>query len=74
MDIKTTEKNQTVIPAMHPSMDGLIRESIGRGWISYEEVNSALPDEFLFPYFSYINSNHYYYNSIEILRAYQNDR
>ena len=45
----TTEKNQTVIPAMHPSMDGLIRESIGRGWISYEEVNSALPDEFLFP-------------------------
>ena len=47
----TTEKstNQTVIPVMHPSMQGLIRERVGRGWISYEEINSALPDEFLSP-------------------------
>jgi RNA polymerase primary sigma factor len=49
--VKTIEKStiQTVIPAMHPSMEGLIRESVGRGWISYEEINSALPDEFLSP-------------------------
>ena len=47
----TTEKstNQTVIPVMHPSLQGLIHESVGRGWISYEEINSALPDEFLSP-------------------------
>ena len=47
----TAEKStiQTEIPAMHPSMHGLIRESVERGWISYEEINSALPDEFLSP-------------------------
>ncbi len=35
------------IPVMHPSMDGLLRESADRGWVSYEEINSAIPDEFL---------------------------
>lgn len=38
---------QTEIPPMHPSMHGLLHESVQRGWISYEEINSALPDEFL---------------------------
>jgi len=49
--VTTAEKStyQTVIPVMHPSMQGLIEESVGRGWISYEEINSALPDEFLSP-------------------------
>jgi hypothetical protein len=49
--VTTAEKStyQTVIPVMHPSMQGLIHESVGRGWISYEEINSALPDEFLSP-------------------------
>lgn len=28
-------------------MEALFRESTKRGWISYEEINSALPDEFL---------------------------
>ena len=35
------------VPTLHPSMEALFRESTKRGWISYEEINSALPDEFL---------------------------
>jgi RNA polymerase primary sigma factor len=47
--VTTVEKLniQTEIPPMHPSMHGLLHESVQRGWISYEEINSALPDEFL---------------------------
>jgi RNA polymerase primary sigma factor len=32
---------------MHPSMQLLMQASVDRGWLSYEELNSALPDEFL---------------------------
>lgn len=38
---------QVQIPTMHPSMEGLIHESFDRGWVCYEELNAALPDEFL---------------------------
>jgi hypothetical protein len=34
---------------MHPSLEGLLSESADRGWVSYEEINSALPDEYLTP-------------------------
>jgi RNA polymerase primary sigma factor len=44
---QTKAKFKSVVPAMHPSMVLLLNESIGRGWLSYEELNSALPDEFL---------------------------
>jgi len=42
-------KNAVQIPTMHPSLDGLLRESVDRGWVCYEEINAALPDEFLTP-------------------------
>ena len=40
-------KREVSIPTMHPSMDGLLQESKDRGWVCYEEINAALPDEFL---------------------------
>ncbi len=45
----TTAKTKRVvqIPVLHPSMGGLLRESADRGWVCYEEINSAIPDEFL---------------------------
>ena len=49
MNITVRTSVEPVIPAMHPSMHGLLHESKDRGWICYEEINSALPDEFLFP-------------------------
>ena len=46
----TAEKRKgATLPVFHPSLDGLLRESIKRGWICYEELNAALPDEFLSP-------------------------
>ena len=39
-------KREVGIPTMHPSMDGLLQESKDRGWVCYEEINAALPDEF----------------------------
>jgi len=46
----TVNKDREVlIPTLHPSMDGLLRESAERGWVCYEEINAALPDEFLLP-------------------------
>ena len=39
----------TRIPTTHPSLHGLLRVSAERGWICYEELNWALPDELLFP-------------------------
>jgi len=42
-----SKKREVTIPVMHPSMDGLLRESKDRGWICYEEINAAIPDEFL---------------------------
>ena len=47
LTVKTSVK--PVIPAMHPSLHGLLNVSVERGWICYEEINSALPDEFLTP-------------------------
>ena len=48
-----TTKNKTGLhPAIritHPSMFGLLQVSVGRGWLCYEELNWALPDELLFP-------------------------
>jgi len=38
---------KTVVPVMHPSMELLLNQSVDRGWLSYEELNSAIPDEFL---------------------------
>jgi RNA polymerase primary sigma factor len=35
------------MPVMHPTMEVLLNEGMNRGWLSYEELNSALPDEFL---------------------------
>lgn len=40
-------KTKALIPLMHPSMQCLLNESTNRGWVSYEEINSALPDEYL---------------------------
>ncbi len=39
----------TTTLAMHPTISDLIRFSMNRGWISYEELNTALPDEFIRP-------------------------
>jgi len=33
------------LPPMHPTMHELIRAGRDRGWISYEELNTVLPDE-----------------------------
>ena len=49
MKVSVKTKVEPFIPAMHPSMQGLLNESKDRGWICYEEINSALPDEFLCP-------------------------
>ncbi|MDP7006550.1 MAG: RNA polymerase sigma factor RpoD [Phycisphaerales bacterium] len=40
-------KTQVQMPVMHPTMEVLLNEGMNRGWLSYEELNSALPDEFL---------------------------
>jgi len=37
------------LPAMHPVLDALVRTSADRGWMSYEELNLALPDEMVDP-------------------------
>ena len=37
------------IPMTHPSLHGLLKASAQRGWMCYEELNWALPDELLFP-------------------------
>ncbi|MEM7229850.1 MAG: RNA polymerase sigma factor RpoD [Planctomycetota bacterium] len=34
---------------MHPTLSSLVRVSSGRGWMSYEELNLALPDEMVDP-------------------------
>nr|MBC8201333.1 sigma-70 family RNA polymerase sigma factor [Planctomycetota bacterium] len=47
MATKTKRTTNVSIPVMHPSMQLLVNASAARGWISYEELNSALPDEFL---------------------------
>jgi len=51
--LKVSTKNQTgsypTIRATHPSMFGLLHISAERGWMCYEELNWALPDELLFP-------------------------
>jgi RNA polymerase primary sigma factor len=44
---KTQPKVKVTIPIMHPSLQLLMNASAARGWISYEELNAALPDEFL---------------------------
>ncbi|MCA9295046.1 MAG: hypothetical protein KC983_00985, partial [Phycisphaerales bacterium] len=38
-----------LLPAMHPSLHSLVRVSADRGWMSYEELNLALPDEMVDP-------------------------
>lgn len=47
--MSTTMKNkrEVCIPTMHPSMESLLTEGSDRGWICYEELNAALPDEYL---------------------------
>tara|TARA_B100000959_G_scaffold249095_1_gene276471 strand:+ start:194 stop:2026 length:1833 start_codon:yes stop_codon:yes gene_type:complete len=40
-------KREVVIPTMHPSMEAVVEEGRDRGWLCYEEINSALPDEYL---------------------------
>ena len=37
------------IPTMHPTMRDLLGLSRERGWMSFEEMNTALPDEFIRP-------------------------
>ncbi len=38
-----------VLPQMHPTLRELIQISAKRKWISYEELNTALPDEMVDP-------------------------
>ena len=40
-------KREVRVPTMHPSMHVLLKESSERGWLCYEELNAALPDEYL---------------------------
>lgn len=47
MATKTKQKVNVPMPVMHPSLQLLIHRSADRGWISYEEMNAALPDEYL---------------------------
>lgn len=47
MTTMTRMKREVRIPTMHPSMECLLQEAIVRGWVCYEEINAALPDEFL---------------------------
>ncbi len=47
MATKVKSPFKASMPIMHPSMQLLMRASVDRGWISYEELNSALPDEYL---------------------------
>ena len=39
----------TTIDNMHPTISKLMRFSRERGWMSYEELNTALPDEYIRP-------------------------
>ena len=49
----TPERTYTVISTnrndLHPTISKLIRFSVERGWLSYEELNTALPDEYIRP-------------------------
>ena len=47
MATKIKQKVNVPIPVMHPSLQLLVHTSADRGWISYEEMNAALPDEYL---------------------------
>jgi RNA polymerase primary sigma factor len=38
-----------MIPTMHPTLRDLLRFSSERGWMSFEELNTALPDEYIRP-------------------------
>ena len=38
-----------LIPTMHPTLSDLLRFSTDRGWVSFEELNTALPDEYIRP-------------------------
>ena len=46
---KTKTGSSPSIRTTHPSMFGLLKISAERGWMCYEELNWALPDELLFP-------------------------
>ena len=37
------------LPPMHPTIRDLLRHGMDRSWISYEELNTALPDEMVQP-------------------------
>jgi RNA polymerase primary sigma factor len=37
------------LPPMHPTIRDLLRHGMNRSWISYEELNTALPDEMVQP-------------------------
>ena len=45
----SSEELTHAIPTTHPSLQGLLHVSAQRGWLCYEELNWALPDELLFP-------------------------
>jgi len=38
-----------MIPTMHPTLRDLLQFSSKRGWMSFEELNTALPDEYIRP-------------------------
>ena len=46
---KTKTGSLPTIRTTHPNMFGLLHVSAERGWLCYEELNWALPDELLFP-------------------------
>ena len=42
-------KTKTTGPGLHPALAELLSRSRERGWLSYEELNNALPDEMVDP-------------------------
>jgi len=43
------QETMTVNAQWHPALDQLLRHSVARGWLSYEELNNTLPDELVDP-------------------------
>jgi RNA polymerase primary sigma factor len=46
--IETLEMNAvttTTLPGLHPTLHSLLQLARTRGWVSYEEINTTLPDE-----------------------------
>lgn len=42
-------KTSRMTPGLHPALNELFHSSKSRGWLSYEELNNAIPDEMVDP-------------------------